>query len=40
MTLSKYLYDADKVKSFVIGHVTNANPNQYKILQGNDYRHG
>ena len=40
MTLSKYLYDAGKVKSFVIRHVTNANPNQHKTLQGNDYRHG
>ncbi|ECI6680386.1 hypothetical protein EHE65_03955 [Salmonella enterica subsp. enterica] len=40
MIFSKYLYDAGKKKSVVIGHITKANPDQHKTLTGSDYRHG
>lgn len=40
MIFLKYLYDAGKTQSVVIGHITKANPDQHKTLKGSDYRHG
>lgn len=40
MIFSKHLYNAGKTRAVVIGHVTQANPNQHNTLKGSDYRHG